>query len=124
MKLRFRNNSIRLRVNRAEVENLAAGAALQERIEFPGNAQIAYILQPADHSVGAEASFQNGVIRISAPQDQVRAWAQSDDIGLYFELPANGVPLQIAIEKDLVCVDGPPDEIDPLAFPRVVRKNC
>lgn len=123
MKLRFRNNSLRLRVNRVEVDDLAAGAVLEQQIHFPGDARMAYILE-ASHGASPDASFHDGVIRISAPQDQVRDWAASDSVGIYFELPANGASLRIAIEKDLECVDGPPEEQDPHAFRRSISKNC
>ncbi len=123
MKLRFRNNSLRLRVNQREVEGLAAGVTVEEEVHFPGNARMMYVLEP---SVGAipEASFRHGVIRIAAPQEQVRDWANSDSLGIYFDLPANGAPLRVAIEKDLECVDGPAEDRDPHAFPRGIRKNC
>jgi hypothetical protein len=123
MKLRFRKNSLRLRVNQREVENLASGKALEERIEFPGDASISYVLETTERS-SPEASFRQGVIRVSAPHAQVHDWARGDSIGMYFELPANGTPLKVAVEKDLECVDGPPEERDPDAFPRSPRKNC
>jgi len=123
MKLRFRGNSLRLRVNRREVAGLAAGAVLQEEVHFPGDGQISYVLETSPQSA-PEASFQQGVVRVAAPQDQVREWASSDSIGLYFDLPANGTSLRVAIEKDLECVDGPPEERDPHAFSRDISKNC
>lgn len=123
MKLRCRNNSLRLRVNRREAEGLAAGAILEEEVHFPGDARMIFVLEPSAHAM-PEASFYQGVIRIAAPQEQLRDWANSDSIGLYFELPANGTSLRVAIEKDLECLDGPAEERDPHAFPRDIRKNC
>jgi hypothetical protein len=122
MKLRFRGNSVRLRLNRREVESLAAGRPLQEGVDFPGHTRLDYSLhsEPVAHP---EVSFQNGSIRISAPLKQVKDWAAGDEIGLYFNLPANGATLTVAIEKDLECVDGSPGERDPDAFPRSGR-NC
>jgi hypothetical protein len=117
MKLRVRNNSLRLRLNRREVEGLAAGAALREQIHFPGNACLAYELDSSPASQ-PETTFTQGVIHISAPETMVSDWANSDEIGLYFDLPANGAALSIAIEKDLECIDGPVEERDPDAFPR------
>jgi hypothetical protein len=120
MKLRFRNNTLRLRVNRSEVSKLAGGAALQERVVFPGGDSFAYILAADAGSAGAV--FRDGTIRISAPLKQVTNWADdSGDVGIYFELPADGSVLKIAIEKDLECVDGAEGERDPDAFP---RKSC
>jgi hypothetical protein len=116
MKLRFRQNSLRLRVNQREVDELAAGIALQEDVSFPGNARMRYILEP--YGQHTAASFEDGVIRVSAPGNDVKEWANSEAIGMYFDLPANGSLLRVAIEKDLQCVDGPPEERDPHAFPR------
>jgi hypothetical protein len=123
VKLRFRNNSLRLRVNRPEVENLAAGGSLEERVEFPGGARLSYILESTSEPVGA-ATFRDGVIRVSAPDWEMKDWARGEAIGLYFQVRVNQAALHVAIEKDLECVDSPREEPDPDAFPRPVGKNC
>jgi len=65
------------------------------------------------------------VIRVAAPSTEVKDWAANDaSLGIYFDLPANGSVLKIAIEKDLECVDGPEEERDPDAFPREALKIC
>jgi hypothetical protein len=81
------------------------------------------VLEPSTATI-AKAGFQRGVIRVSAPQVQVSDWASSTRIGLYFELPANGSSLKVAIEKDLECVDASPEEADEDAFPRRHTKTC
>jgi hypothetical protein len=124
MKLRFRDNTLRLRVNQREVETLAKGSVLQERVVFPGANELSYILETIAEPAG-QASFREGLIRVSVPKTQVKDWAASNAIlGIYFDLPANGSVLKIAIEKDLECVDGPEEERDPDAFPRQALKNC
>ena len=123
MKLRLRNNTLRLRVNQREVAGLASGAVLEEQVLFPGDARISYTLQSSSDTA-AEATFEHGVIRVLAPQQQVDAWAKGAAIGMYFEFPAHGASLKVAIEKDLECVDGPPEEQDPEAFPRGEDKKC
>jgi hypothetical protein len=123
MKLRFRNNSLRLRVNRPEVENLAAGGSLEERVEFPGSTRLAYILESSAATTPA-ASFHEGVIRVSAPDWQIKDWARGDALGLYFQIGGEGVALHVAIEKDLECLEGPAEEHDPHAFRRTPGKNC
>jgi hypothetical protein len=123
MKLRFRGNTLRLRVNRREVDKLAAGGAIEEQVAFPNSSRLRYIFE-AVTSEGPLASFKEGVIRVTAPLAQVQDWARADDIGLYFDLPAGELMLTVAIEKDLQCVDGPPDELDRDAFPRQTRTNC
>jgi hypothetical protein len=123
MKLRFRENSLRLRVNRREAESLAAGLSLEEKIYFPGDTTMSYILQPIS-STGPDASFHDGVIRIGAPQRELQRWASTDSVGIYFDFPANGASLKVAIEKDLECLDGPEEERDPYAYSRPASSVC
>jgi hypothetical protein len=123
MKLRFRGNTLRLRVNQREVDTLAKGDTLQERIVFPGANNLSYVLETRAEP-GGQASFHGGIIRVSAASSDVKDWAASSSLGIYFDLPANGSVLKIAIEKDLECVDGPEEERDPDAFPRKALKSC
>jgi hypothetical protein len=123
MKLRFRGNTMRLRVNRREVALLASGAAIQETVLFPNSEQFCYVLEARDQIVPA-ASFEGGLMRVSAPLSDILNWAQNETIGLYFDLPAESEVLRVSIEKDLACVDGPAEEFDPEAFPRAVGNNC
>jgi hypothetical protein len=122
MKLRFRQNSLRLRVNRREVEGLTKGLALEEHVHFPGDTHLGYVLESAP-SAGPQIEFEGGTIRVAVPSVTIQDWASTDAIGIYFDLPANGSVLKVAIEKDLECVDGAPEERDVDAYPRS-GKNC
>ena len=117
MKLRFRQNSLRLRVNQREVDTLAAGEPIREDVLFPNDAWLTNIFEPFA-AAQPQASFEHGEIRVAAPLWDVQHWALGTSIGLYFEVPAESTTLKVAIEKDLECVDGPPEESDPYAFPR------
>lgn len=123
MKLRFRQNSLRLRVNRKEVEELASGASLREELHFPNGSRLTYLLEPFGQGA-ATASFAEGTIRVAAPGADIKEWAGSEAVGMYFHLSADGTPLKIAIEKDLECLDGAPDEHDAHAFTRKGRSAC
>jgi hypothetical protein len=124
MKLRFRENSVRLRVNRHEVDKLAAGNSIEEEVAFPNSASLRYIFE-AGMNDEPLISFKDGVIRVAAPLAQIRTWAHAEaTIGLYFKVPAGESVLSVSIEKDLQCIDGPADEFDPDAFPRETRTNC
>ena len=116
MKLRFRKNSLRLRVNQKEAALLAAGEELSEQVTFSG-ASLSYSLAATDGRAGS-AEFDGKVIRVTAPLSE---WARGEEIGFYFEVEPG---LNVAIEKDLECVDGPPEEQDPHAFPRRTAKAC
>jgi hypothetical protein len=112
MKLRFRNNSLRLRINQREVAALAKGQELREQIQFPNGAELIYRIVTAGAKTSAE--FSDGVITVTVPEEAARYWEDSDEIGLY----GRAKDLDIAIEKDLECVDAPAEEKDPFAYPR------
>ncbi len=113
MKLRFRKNSLRLRLNQREAAALAGGQELEERVEFPGGSVLLYRLVPGN-SPDPRAEFSAGVITVFLPEERVRSWQQSDDIGVYYRTGS----LDVAIEKDLECTDLREEEQDPFAYPR------
>jgi hypothetical protein len=115
MKLRFKKNSLRLRLNQREVAALAEGASIEERVEFPGGAALVYRLVPAATGSGS-ADFSGSTITVRLPTPAAHAWETSEELGLYYQ----SGPLDIAIEKDLECTDAPPEERDPYAYPRKV----
>ncbi|MDQ2712441.1 MAG: hypothetical protein M3Y24_09480 [Acidobacteriota bacterium] len=117
MKLRFRQNSLRLRVNRREVDTLASGQAIREVVRFPNRARFTYVFESFGNGE-PQASFEDGEMRVAAPLSDIQNWARSEAIGLYFDFQAECMTLSVAIEKDLECLDGPPEEQDPDAFPR------
>jgi hypothetical protein len=110
-------------MNQHEVDGLASGASVREQVVFPGDARMHYVLEAVDLAFPS-ASFEASTIRVAVPQSDVNHWARSADIGIYFELPAGGTSLHVAIEKDLECLDGPPEERDPAAFPRDAGRAC
>ena len=116
MKLRFRRNSLRLRLNQREAAALAAGEVLEERVEFPGGSTLLYRLV-ADSSPVPRAEFSKNVITVGLPAANARAWERSDDVGVYYRAGS----LDVAIEKDLECTDLREEERDPYAYP---RKAC
>jgi hypothetical protein len=132
MKLRFRKNSLRLRLNQKEVADLAAGRAIEEQVVFPGNTVFRYRIEASLVATETSAEFSGGCISITIPGQSAIHWLGVEDIGLYYSLPSNGdalspawnrdrngvAALDIAIEKDLECIDAPPAERDPDAYPR------
>ena len=123
MKLRFRGNTLRLRVNRREVEELASGGRIEEAVWFPNDARLRYVFE-SNSGRDPQAHFEGETILVTAPLGQVQAWARGDDLGLHFEVGSALSTLRVSIEKDLECVDGPENERDPDAFPRLTHSHC
>lgn len=115
MKLRLKENTLRLRLNQTEVRALASGKVLEQHVQFPGDVRLSYTLRTGSE---ASANWANNTIEVRLPASQTAAWSSSEEIGIYFEVSTAHEPLRVSIEKDLECVDGPPEEYDPDAYPR------
>jgi hypothetical protein len=126
VKLRILDDSIRLRLARAEVDLLAAVGEVSGTTRFPGGAELTYRLASGDTFTADSA---DGVVTILIPAVDVAAWTSDDEqIGLYANLPTAGGELRIIVEKDFHCLIPRPG-IDPADFfpnpktPRVLPES-
>ena len=104
MKLRIRGDSIRLRLKRGEVEQLATGASIVEETHFP-DAVLTFRLDVSEND-NAAASFNNGSLVVSLPKSRVQNRAGNDEVSLVAEqkLAGDG-SLSVLIEKDFSCLE-------------------
>lgn len=109
MKLRMVSNSLRLRLTRSEVAQLAEQGSVEERIEFVNGSTLTYELESRPHLDDVVALFENGSIMVRVPQAMAQEWAATDQIGMQAEVG----PLTVLIEKDFQCAHG---EKDPDAY--------
>ena len=104
MKIRICGNSIRLRLKRTEVDQIAAGNSILEETHFPDSV-LTYRLDVSGRP-DFSASFDNAVLVIGLPKTIVSDWAVSDEVSLSAEqkLPGTG-SLSLLIEKDFSCLE-------------------
>jgi hypothetical protein len=118
VKLRIRGNSLRLRVTRGEVDALAAGRAVEERVAFPGGATLVYRLAVGTDPERFAATFAGGTLEVALPALAARRWFEPAEVGVRGELPlADGTTLSLLVEKDFPCLTERPGEDDSDAFP-------
>ena len=119
MKLRIRENTIRLRLKRSEVEKLASGQSIVESTQFPESV-LTYRLDVADEGPFA-ASFGQGSLAVRLPMSDVRQWAQSDQVSILAEQSVGeSQVLSLLVEKDFKCLSPGhhrPDEDDDDTYP-------
>ena len=104
MKLRILDDTIRLRLERTEVDALGAGTAVSCSTRFPSGAAFGYRLEAGTSA--AEADFANGAITIRLPADVLKAWAEDEtavSIRESFELESGA--LSLLVEKDFECLE-------------------
>ena len=119
MKLRIRENTIRLRLKRSEVEHLASGKSIVEHTQFP-DSTLTYRLDVAAEGPPA-ASFDQGSLAVRLPASEVRQWAESDQVSILCELAVGeSEMLSLLVEKDFKCLSPGhhrPDEDDEDTYP-------
>jgi hypothetical protein len=112
MKLRIWRNSLRLRLSQSEVALLAEGGRIEESLDMQTSGSLRYAVAATAGSDGISARFDNGFLQVFLPAGKARAWASSEDVGVYVESP-----LRIAIEKDFRCLSAQETENAPDAYP-------
>lgn len=110
MKLRCVENSLRLRLRKSEVEELARNKSIKVEIGFPSGSLLAYELRIFPSSP-ISALFDSGLISIRLPEQQAMEWIQSEQVGISQEIDLpDGKQLSILIEKDFPCKDRPEED--------------
>jgi hypothetical protein len=118
LKLRIRDNSIRLRLSQSEVERVNSEGLVKGRVQFVGSNTFSYILESSPATVRPEAHVSNNVITVRVPQPDIRKWAESEQVSIRSEQNLDdGDQLMILIEKDFACLAPRAGEDDSDMFP-------
>lgn len=118
MKLRIRDNSVRLRLMRGEVDELREKGVVEASTGFPGNRSFRYSVESSPASVTPAAFFSDNRIILRLPETTVLAWSTSEQVSIEGEqvLDDGGI-LKILVEKDFVCLTGRDDEDESDMYP-------
>ena len=98
MKLRIRGNTLRLRLSRSEVDLVGQGKEVEESTSFPGGGKLQYVLR--------QTPSKTSVVKTNiGDQNKAKAWAKSEEVGLFGAEPLVLGPLKLLIEKDFACLN-------------------
>lgn len=125
MKLRIKNNSIRLRLTRGEVDAVREQGIIRSKTGFPGGHEFRYCIESCPASVSPAAFFSDSEITVRLPETMVLAWATTEQVSMLGEqVLDDGTKLQILVEKDFACLvpRGGEDESD--MFPHPDGPQC
>lgn len=117
MKLRVRGDSLRLRLARGEVQQLAHSGSVEERVHISPDGELVYRLRRTASAATLSATFKNGVIEIQVPETLAREWCASELVTLEHVQPHGAVRLRIVVEKDYACLAPRADEDESDNFP-------
>ena len=105
MKLRIRDNSIRLRLTRVEVDTVSAEGLVKARVSMPGGNGLDYILESSKLANKPTARFSDGALTVQLPERDVKEWASTEQVSIGAdELLDGGDFLKILVEKDFACL--------------------
>lgn len=105
MKLRIRDNSVRLRLTRGEVDAIRRDGLVTAHTTFPGGHVFTYRLESSPASVKPEAFYSTGELTVRVPEEAVLGWASSEQVSISGEQSVkDDVALRILVEKDFACL--------------------
>ena len=118
MKIRCKGNSLRYRLTRSDLSQLAATGNINDKIDF-GEYSLTYSIKRTDGE-RLSAIFKNNIITLFMPASMIIEWLSTDRVG--FE-NYDG-PLHLLVEKDFTCLDNvSEDQSDNFPNPLAVKMS-
>ena len=91
MKLRIHGNSLRLRLNRCDVEQIRTSGVCVESLRFSSNSKLTYTLKTSSQLAVMEVCYLQDCIRVLLPLDMLRNG--SAPTGFHFRSTQRAAPL-------------------------------
>ena len=127
MKLRVRDNSIRLRLTQTEVEQVRQDRFVRGRVPLAGNSHFDYVLESSPGGAAPEVTLSGSELTVSIPESRVMDWSNSAEVSISAEqLLDGGRHLSILVEKDFACLAPreDEDEADMYPHPMAGKESC
>jgi hypothetical protein len=127
VKIRIKDNSIRLRLTRGEVDTMRDSGVVVSTTGFPGGRNFSYALESSPASVNPAAFYSDNEIRVRLPETVVLAWVTTEQVSIGGEqILDHGEKLSILVEKDFACLAPRPgeEESDMFANPDADTAEC
>jgi len=123
MKLRITGNSVRLRLQRNEVEALAESGRVEERLCLGAGpaAGLRFAVAAVDTAdLGLE--YAPGDLIVHVPKSWAQAWAGTDETGREALVETGGAEaVRVLVEKDFKCLVQRPEEDESDHYPNPNR---
>lgn len=124
MKLRIRGNSVRLRVSRGELSQMAEAGSTEDRARFGPGAELVYRLSVAPAGA-VRAELAGSAISVTVPRAEFERWLEPEQVSVEAEqTTGDGASLRILIEKDFACLAPRAGEDESDLFPNPAGGSC
>ena len=105
MKLRIRDNSIRLRLTQSEVDTVNTVGLVGASVQFSGGARLVCCIESSPACVDPAARFQGDELLVRIPESTVMRWATTEQVSISADQALDdGGFLKILVEKDFACL--------------------
>lgn len=117
MKVRLRNNSIRLRLTQGEVQVLADAGQVDNQTHFTAGQVLGVTLRASDTNQ-INADFDAAVVTIGVPRAALAKWCTGNEVSLTGRQTIDDdTALSILVEKDFACLAPRSGDDDDDCFP-------
>jgi hypothetical protein len=120
MKLRLKGNSIRVRLDRRDIERLIDKGRVDDAVRFGPGLAFSYVVEMGPAPRGRpKADYTEGRLTIRIDPDDAAEWLAGDRVGFDHLQDVEGGVVRVLLEKDFACIDRPAGEEadDAYAFP-------
>ena len=123
MKVRLLNNTIRVRINKTEMNELSTQKYLCTKTSFADNFLGTYLMVLDQESLSINLS--NHRIEIKVPSSMITKMSMDDQVGFTQDISINDTEsIQFTLEKDFQCLEPrAEDETDLYANPKSVKHS-
>jgi len=106
MKLRCTENSVRIRIKKSELAQLAKGKNVTEKIRFGNQVALSFALSIDESIQQVTATFLDNHLVVRLPAMIANKWINTNQVGIEVNNPISQEhQLHILIEKDFPCLD-------------------
>jgi hypothetical protein len=118
VKLRIDGDSLRLRLNRSDIEQFRQTGVCTESLRFGSDSRLTYMLETSSELTAMATEYRQDCIRVLVPVAMAQEWVGSDQISLSRDCVDGEAP-SLLIEKDFQCLhrDSTNPNYDAEAFP-------
>lgn len=99
MKIRIKGNSLRYRLTKSDIANLANHGYLNEQIDFAGQSLIYSLKSTLDSKLSAE--YKSSAITLFMPKEMIKELVETNKVGF----SETSGTIYLLIEKDFTCMD-------------------
>jgi hypothetical protein len=122
MKLRIKDQTVRLRLSQGEVADLRDQGSLQCHTDFPGGRKLSYGITRLSKAKW-QAVFDETGLQIKIPESELHPWVDTDQVTMKSSVAVDDVVLDILIEKDFKCLTSRPGEDEGDLYPNPMKSH-